>query len=531
MSIRTSDSACNNKMQRKRPACESFIDERSCKYTKTMNNLDPQSTSPTDRPIDLPSKGPRKPARKARSAPCGDHSCYREPDFGNSKASPERYNDLFRTNEDLIQARGRCTQVQGYSPDLNPPDTIRLPLSRRALRDFNRLNQSASYEPSSSMSPKTGSSKSSKDSGEPNGAVNAEHPSYLTGLDQRGIYFADDEPDKDPSNIQALKKAISAKRSNYIAPDNTAARELRIRARQAPNESAIVQSVLPMIAPIGELEMDGDISTTPDQRWHRTVMIRPDEPQMLTAPKPDRTIGWSARVFSSKYLKAMRLLGHTIAPVAGNSRLTIPLFTIEMKGGKGVIDVARLQNLHNGATMLANLFEIWKLNLEENGFFNKVHAMSLELTKESIQLSCYWARKSDRGIEFYGRALYGWNLYDGHLYKKAHRYIRNALEWVREQAFKWVCQALSALEDKLNIKWLPPKNPRTPAIHASSKRTRSVTSVSSTASNPVKKKGVTKMRKALSGGKGEAGEEERRKEEASEDGASKDEVKSLSEIS
>ena len=263
-----------------------------------------------------------------------------------------------------------------------------------------------------------------------------------------------------------------------------------------------------MIAPIGELEMDRDISIASDQRWHRTAMIRPEESQMLTAPKPDRTIGWSARVFSNQYLKAMSCLGHTIAPIAGNSRVVIPLFTIEIKGGKGVFDVIRLQNLHNGATMLANLFEIWKLNQDEDGFFNKVHAMSLELTKESIQLSCYWARKSDQGIEFYGRALYGWHLYDGHSFKKAHRYIRNALEWVREQAFQWVCPALSALEDMLTTSPLPLTTPRTPDVRANGKRTRSVAS-SSTASTPVKKKGATKTRKTLGkaeAGQGEAGE-------------------------
>ena len=100
--------------------------------------------------------------------------------------------------------------------------------------------------------------------------------------------------------------------------------------------------------------------------------------------------------------------------------------------------------------MLANLLDIWKLGLGENtdGFFNNVHAMSLELTKEAVQLSYYWARKENGGIKFYGRSINGWHFYDEHKYKKAHRYTRNALEWVREQALKWVCPALSALEDE-----------------------------------------------------------------------------------
>ena len=145
------------------------------------------------------------------------------------------------------------------------------------------------------------------------------------------------------------------------------------------------------------------------------VMIRPDEPQLLRAPKPDWTIGWSESVFSN-YPKAMRRLGIIMCPVAENSELAIPLFTSEVEGN---LEVARLQNLHNGATMLANLLDIWKLGLGENtdGVFDNVHAMSLALTAQTIQLSCYSARKKDRGIEFYGRVLCGWHLYDGHRYK------------------------------------------------------------------------------------------------------------------
>ena len=152
-----------------------------------------------------------------------------------------------------------------------------------------------------------------------------------------------------------------------------------------------------MIAPIREVGLDGTISTTSDQEWHRMVMIQPHqphEPQLLTAPKPARTVGWSMKVFR-KYPKAMRCLATTVCPVSGNSELAVPLFTIEVKGDKGSTKVASLQSLHYGATMLANLLKVWNACLGENTdeLFNKVHAMSLELTAETIHLSCYWARK------------------------------------------------------------------------------------------------------------------------------------------
>ena len=387
-------------------------------------------------------------------------------------------------------------------------------LTEQALRLLNKSDRPYTSKASPSMTSGTHSENSINSwlSDEPEDAINADDPRYFRGLKERGIYFADDEPDKDPSNIQELMKAVSAKRPNYAGPDGTAARNLRIRARKVLNESGMVQSVLPEIVPLPELWRANDISTTPDQKWHRMVMMRPDEPQLLAAPKPNRTIGWSESVFSA-YPKAMRRLGIIVCPVAENAELAIPLFTIEVEGPEGSLEVARLHNLHNGATMLANLLDIWKLGLGENtdGFFDKVHVMSLELTKESVQLSCYWARKENREIKFYGRLLHGWNYYDGHQYKKAHRYTHNALEWVREEALKWVCPALSALEDKLNTESLPPTTPRTPPNQATGKRTCSLTLGSSSASTTVKKKCATKTRKALSGGKGEPARAKREK--------------------
>ena len=65
-----------------------------------------------------------------------------------------------------------------------------------------------------------------------------------------------------------------------------AAKELRILARKAPNESEVVLSVLPMTTPIRELFLDGDISTTPNQKWHGSVMMRPSPRGRLTGLQP-----------------------------------------------------------------------------------------------------------------------------------------------------------------------------------------------------------------------------------------------------
>ena len=213
----------------------------------------------------------------------------------------------------------------------------------------------------------------------------------------------------------------------------------------------------------------------------------------------------------------MRYLGNTVCPVVGNFELSIPLFTIEVEGPEGSSKVVRLQNLHNGAVMLTNLLKVWNacLGVNKDGFFNEVHVMSLELTVEIVYLSCYWARKENGEIKYYSRSLYGWNLSSDEDYKRAHRYTRNALEWVRKQALEWLCPALSALEDKLKTGSFLSRTPYTSPDQGSGKRPRSVTSALSLASTPVKKKrGTDKTLKALRATKKLAAKKRTNEEEA-----------------
>ena len=84
--------------------------------------------------------------------------------------------------------------------------------------------------------------------------------------------------------------------------------------------------------------------------------------------------------------------------------------------------------------MLSNLFELKRKRGNEQAFFTKVHVIGVELTAESVQLSCYWARQNDIGIvEYFGKSLQCWSLFDatGDSLRNARRGIRNVVEWIK----------------------------------------------------------------------------------------------------
>ena len=134
--------------------------------------------------------------------------------------------------------------------------------------------------------------------------------------------------------------------------------------------------------------------------------------------------------------------------------------------------------------MLSNLRELMKVAAKEADFFNKIHVLSLQLTPESIQLSYYWATRSEDGqVSCYGNVLETWspnNQRDGQ-YEKARRCIHNAIELVRTNAYDTIHSCMADVE-KL---YAPKRMAQVPSPRSiSSQKVRKRSSQKASAANP-----------------------------------------------
>jgi len=395
-----------------------------------------------------------------------------------------------RSGDESPRAIPDTTEIEDPLPESSVQGGILTPLTRQALRQLNKANGISDPGMSSTV-PTDAKSESSEfhPPDEPKCAINAYHANYARALTYHGIYFADWTPDLWPSNLKGVQDAISAKRDSP-EPDDKMAALLRFVMHESRSESATVASILPKIIPLAEIESDMVYAhSTSEQLWRRKIMIEPDKHISVTTLNPDRAIGWKTQVFD--YPDALKVIEPWMCPVASNTDFAWPLFTIEVKGDKGNLKVARLQNLHNGATMLSNLIQLRKLSKADlnDDFFGKIHVMSLELSAESVQLSGYWAiRDASGGIKYYGMRIRTWTLYEGSHYRKAHRGTRNALDWVKAQAFGWIHTAMRAFPSRA-----APTPPSTQSDNSNGKRPRSDTSASRDSSIPRKSPQIRKV--------------------------------------
>ena len=321
------------------------------------------------------------------------------------------------------RSRGKRETPHTIEPAPKPPSISEspVPLTKETLRLLNR-----NTENSKSSNMVSGDSESATSEAQ-FGSINTYDPEYRNALEDRDIFFADG---KDPPlNFHELWEAMIRPRGSP-RPDDIEAENFRAQLTDANNESASVKDILPRLVPLMSLQLEKDTAYVKDQLWHRDVALQPELKPTLTTPKPDVTIGWKPEVFKSRYKKAYKSLQAFISPIAGFRSVAWPILTIEARGDRWSMRVARLQNLHNGAIMLSNLFELKRKCGNEEDFFNKVHVIDVELTAESVQLSCYWScRNNIGGVECFGKRLQCWSLFDetGDSLRNARRGIRNVV--------------------------------------------------------------------------------------------------------
>jgi len=365
-----------------------------------------------------------------------------------------------------------------------------LSLTRQTLRKYNEANgfsHRSSSMGSDSNSNATGSrlanaeeAKDVSDPKEPKGAINANHPDYTDALESAGVCFAGRSTEK-PSNYDALTRALYALRAGPD-PDDDIADIYYDETRESVTETEFCRAALPWLVPTRELSQDKKICVAYDISWSRDVMLDANIDQKLTTLKPDMTIGWYKQTFG--LTRALRALLRWACPVSTKPKLTFPLFTIEAKGRSGTLEASSSQNLHNAATMLSNLLYLKKKcgKSGDDSFFNRVHVLTAEITTETVQLSCYWATRSEsEGVKYYGMRLASWSPAERCHFKEAHRCLRNAMDWVRKEAFDWVTSDLMCITAGEANPPCPPATPRPASTPAATGRTRRLSDLSGNA--------------------------------------------------
>ena len=233
-----------------------------------------------------------------------------------------------------------------------------------------------------------------------------------------------------PRNLGEVRAALRRPRNDTsLTEKEQSVYDTNLATAQLSNEAFLKQSILDKLLDFSDLFSDPNFVFRPEIIWSRQHIIS----VQLGQPFPDYTLGIAYRTKCSHYEHTFddgRDYSRQLLPVPN---VVCPLLTIEV----GLRGEAELQNRHNGICMLRNLFELKRAaGLQERGYRNKVQALTIEVTPESLQVSCHWM--DDNGHFRSARVEPPSSLFDR---EGTRRIALNAIDWVKRE--------LGALDDML----------------------------------------------------------------------------------
>jgi hypothetical protein len=281
-------------------------------------------------------------------------------------------------------------------------------------------------------------------------SLSAYNARFTDELERRNIHFADHQDVPQPQNLVDILEVID-KREENTPHLELQARNYRKILDTSGNEADVIQSLVPKVLPVEAVRLSDNECTIANQQWAQHVLHHSELRPSLAAPKPDQVFGFRARSF--RFPRALAFLRQTACPAPQSSlQLLAPYFIVEAKGEQGSRLVAKRQSLWAAVTMISILMRIaTTAGTIDTDFFGYVHVMSVELTTETIQLSCYWATRNEGETHFWGKTIRCWSPNDptGESFEKAHYGIHNAVEWTRQHVHHRLNNDLELLEQSM----------------------------------------------------------------------------------
>jgi len=246
-------------------------------------------------------------------------------------------------------------------------------------------------------------------------------------LEARRVVEAGDE---EPNNWRELQSLVGRDRASAPPEEH----EIKRTIRRSSNENSVSSSVFPRIFPVTRVDTCQTLKEQWNRQWAHWIPPYQNHDPKLAPPQPDYAIGYHTKLFPCG---AIRRLQGLASP--SKNKLSFPIFFAELKGSSGAMNVAKLQNLHNGASAVYNLLRLYQALSLEDDFYDKAWVLALDTNGEMWRLRCHWVSKGGHDRDtYYSKVLRCWAVEDPRdsVISEVRASMRNIVDWMRDVLFK-----------------------------------------------------------------------------------------------
>jgi len=274
-------------------------------------------------------------------------------------------------------------------------------------------------------------------------------------LETHRVIEADDE---EPKNWRELQLLVGRERAS-APPEDHEIKGIRVTVRRSSNENSVSSSVFPRIFPVSRVNTCNTLKEHWNRQWTHWIPPYANHSPKVASPQPDYAIGYHTKLFPGE---AIRRLQGLASP--SKNKLSFPVFFAELKGASGAMNVAKLQNLHNGASAVYNILRLHQAIGEEDGFYDRAWVLSLDTNGEMWRLRCHWVSKGDHEYDtYYSKILRCWAIEDPRVttVSETRASMRNVVDRMRDVLFKDLYTAVDTYEKTFNPQLLDFKSYQT----------------------------------------------------------------------
>lgn len=271
--------------------------------------------------------------------------------------------------------------------------------------------------------------------------LSASSSQYPAELAATGIYPATSIHQR-PVDFQELRQFLQQDRDDLTVDPTKVASYVK-RVLKVLNEQEMVQAILPDLFDILELHESDWLAFQCNTGWIFQFLFS----DRLGHPQPDQTLGMQLIWLSQEFPHVLSPDGVLFDHLHPAKDLILPVLTMELKGPKGALSDARLQNQNNGACELKNIVKLKRaLKRLRKTYIERIMALSIEITTESVQVTCHWITTRPDGKDRYWSTgvLPPTNM---HNLADVQRLVRNALDWAKQELRKLI-RDLALLEKR-----------------------------------------------------------------------------------
>jgi len=259
-------------------------------------------------------------------------------------------------------------------------------------------------------------------------------------LETHRVVEADDE---EPNNWRELQSLVGRERAS-APPEDREIKDIRVTVRRSSNENSVSSSVFPRIFPVNRVDTCHTLKEHWNRQWTHWIPPYPNHDPKVAPPQPDYAIGFHSKLFPGEAIRKLRGLASP-----SKNKLSFPVFFAELKGASGAMNVAKLQNFHNGASAVYNLLRLHQAIGLEDGFYDAAWVLSLDTNGEMWRLRCHWVSRGDHEYDtYYSKVLRSWAVEDPRnaTILEARASMRNIVDRMREVLFKNLQAAMDTYE-------------------------------------------------------------------------------------